>query len=60
VETEGPIWDIIFVVVTALVAWHGLTHRDKDGERDWVHLLFGSIALFYCLWVLGKDLLGII
>ena len=51
--------NIIFVIVTGLVAWHGLTFRTKDGEREWVHLLFGCIALMYCLWVLFSDLLGL-
>ena len=52
--------DIIFVIVTGLVAWHGLTFRTKDGEREFVHLLFGCIALMYSLWVLFSDLLGLI
>ena len=51
--------DIFFVIVTGLVAWHGLTFRTKDGEREWVHLLFGCIALMYCMWVLFSDLLGL-
>ena len=49
--------NFIFVVVTGMIAWHGLTYRDKEGERPLVHLLFGSIALLYCLWVLAKDIL---
>ena len=52
--------DIFFVIVTGLVAWHGLTFRTKDGEREGVHLLFGCIALMYCLWVLFDDLLGLL
>lgn len=51
--------DVVFVVVTGLVAWHGLTFRDKEGNVEWVHLLFGAIALLYCLWVLGADLLDL-
>ena len=51
--------DIFFVIVTGLVAWHGLTFRTKDGDREWVHLLFGCIALMYCMWVLFSDLLGL-
>lgn len=50
-------WNLVFVAVTGLIAWHGLTYRDKDGDRPLVHLLFGAIALLYCLWVLGKDVL---
>ena len=59
VAPEEKLINIVFVVVTGLVAWHGLTYRDKDGERTWVHLLFGCIALLYCLWVLGSDILGL-
>jgi len=50
-------WNWIFVIVTGLVAWHGLTYRDKNGDRPLVHLLFGCIALLYCLFVLGHDIL---
>ena len=49
--------DIVFVLVTAAVAYHGLTFRDADGERDWVRLLFGCIALLFCLRVLFADIL---
>ncbi len=52
--------DWVFVVVTGLIAWHALTYRTKDGDRPLVHMLFGAIALLYCLWTLGKDILGII
>ena len=51
--------NLFFVTVTGLVAWHGLTYRGKDGERPTVHLLFGCIALFYGMWVLGRDVLGL-
>lgn len=47
----------IFVVVTALIATHGLTFRDRNGDRPWVHLLFGSIALIFCIRVLLADIL---
>ncbi len=46
-----------FVIVTAIIAYHGLTFRDNDGERPWVHLLFGSIALIFCIRVLTADIL---
>ena len=51
--------DVVFVVVTALIAWHGITFRTQSGEREWIHTLFGCIALFYCMWVLAHDLLEI-
>lgn len=49
----------ILVVVTGIVAVHGLTYRDKDGERPWVHLLFGCIALIFCMRFLFSDILGL-
>ncbi|MDX1541110.1 MAG: hypothetical protein R3349_06865 [Geminicoccaceae bacterium] len=45
----------IFVAVTGIIAWHGLTYRDADGERDLVRTLFGCIALLFCLRVLFVD-----
>lgn len=52
--------DWIFVLVTAGVAYHGLTYRDGEGEHPWVHLLFGCIALLFCLRVLFVDILALI
>lgn len=52
--------DYIFVVVTAAVAYHGLTFRTEEGESEWVHLLFGSIALLFCVRVLFVDILKLI
>ena len=51
--------DYIFVLVTGLVAYHGLTHRNEDGENDVGHLLFGCIALVYCLYSLFADILQV-
>ena len=39
--------NIIFLIVTALIARHGITYRKEDGERDFVRLLFGCIAATY-------------
>jgi len=50
----------IFVLVTGAVAFHGLSYRDADGEHPWVHLLFGSIALLFCLRVLFVDILELV
>ena len=50
----------IFVVLTGMIAWHGLTFRDADGERDLVRTLFGCIALLFCLRVLFVDIFGLI
>lgn len=51
--------DLIFVMVTGAVAWHGLSFRDKKGDPELVHMLFGAISAMYCLWILMVDLLGI-
>ncbi|MDM8568371.1 hypothetical protein QUF50_02420 [Thiotrichales bacterium HSG1] len=52
--------DYIFVIVTGGVAYHGLTHRNEDGDNDIGHLLFGSIALLFCIRVLFMDILQLI
>ncbi len=52
--------DILFVLVTGFVAYHGLTYRNDDGENDIGHMLFGAIALLFCLRVLFVDILKVI
>ena len=52
--------NIIFLVVTAFIAYHGLTYRNKGGESNWVHLLFGCIAAVYFFLVLFKDVFKVI
>ena len=52
--------NIIFLVVTALIAHYGITYRNPDGEKDFVRLLFGCIAGVYFILVLFKDVLGLI
>ena len=53
---ESAEWtDFAFVMITRLIAYHGISYRDADGERELVHLLFGCIALFYGIWVLGET-----
>jgi len=49
--------NIIFLIGTAVIAYHGLTWRDEEGESDWVRLLFGSIALLFFFRVLLVDVL---
>jgi hypothetical protein len=51
--------NIIFLAITGFVAFHGLTYRDKEGESDFVRLLFGCIALLFFLRVVIVDVLGI-
>ena len=52
--------DILFVFVTGFVAYHGLTYRDENGETEVGHLLFGAIALVFCIRVIFVDMLGLI
>ncbi len=56
---EGKLLDLVFVGVTALIAYHGLTFRDGRGRTEWVHMLFGCIALVFCLRVLFVDIFGL-
>jgi hypothetical protein len=51
--------NIIFLVVTGIVAYHGLTWRDEEGESDFVRLLFGAIALLFFFRVLLVDVLEV-
>ena len=52
--------NIIFLIITAFIAWHGITFRKEDGERDFVRLLFGCIAATYFFLVLFSHVLGLI
>ncbi len=51
--------NIIFLVVTAGVAYHGLTWRDEEGKSDFVRMLFGAIALLFFFRVLLVDVLKV-
>ncbi len=51
--------DWLFVIITGVIAIHGLTYRDQEGDRPFVHVLFGCIALLFCLRVLLVDILGL-
>ncbi len=53
-------FDYIFVIVTGGIAYHGLTFRDEEGKDDIGHLLFGAIALLYCLRILFVDIFKLI
>ncbi|MDW3095370.1 MAG: hypothetical protein R8G33_06845 [Gammaproteobacteria bacterium] len=53
-------FDWIFLIVTAAIAFHGLTFRDKDGNSNFVHLLFGCISLLFFMRVLFVDVLNLI
>jgi len=58
-EYEGLV-NIIFLIVTAFIAYHGLTYRNKDGESNWVHLLSGCIGAVYFFLVLFQDVFKVI
>lgn len=57
-EWELPI-NIIFLIVTAAIAIHGIRYRTEDGKMDFVRLLFGCIAATYFFLVLFQDVLNI-
>ena len=50
----------VFIFATGLISWHGITYRTKDGEKDFVRLLFGCIALIFFLRVFLVDILKVI
>ncbi len=54
------VWNWILVLGTGVIAYHGLTFRDENGNREFGHLLFGCIALVFCMRFLFDDILGIV
>lgn len=52
--------NLVFLLVTGLIAWHGIRFRDAEGKPDFVRLLFGCIAATYFCLVLFQDVLGIV
>ena len=52
-------FDLLFLLITGAVAYHALTYRTEDGERDTERLLFGCIALLFFLRVLFVDVLEV-
>ena len=51
--------NIIFLIITALIAHHALTYRNDEGKKDFVRIFFGCIAAVYFFLVLVKNILGI-
>lgn len=47
--------NVLFLAVTGVIAFHGLTYRDEEGSPDTVRLLFGCIALLFFMRVLFVD-----
>ena len=56
---EQPI-NYIFLVVTAIIAVHGIRWRDSEGKPDTVRLLFGCIAAIFFFLVLLQDVLKVV
>jgi hypothetical protein len=52
--------NLVFLAVTAAIAWHGIRYRDADGNPDTVRLLFGCIAATFFFLVLFQDVLGLV
>jgi hypothetical protein len=52
--------NLVFLLGTGLIAWHGIRYRDAEGKTDFVRLLFGCIAATYFCLVLFQDVLGIV
>lgn len=50
----------VFLIVTAIIAYKGITTKNEDGKADFVHLLFGCIAAVFFFLVLFQDVLGIV
>ncbi len=55
-----PLVNLIFLAVTGFIALHGIRFRDEEGNSDFVHLLFGSIAAVFFFMVLFQDVLGVV
>lgn len=57
-DWEKPI-NVLFLLVTAIIAIHGIRFRTPDGETDFVRLLFGCIAATFFFMVLFQDVLKV-
>ncbi len=55
-----PVVNIIFLAFTGYIAMHGIRFRDDEGNSDFVHLLFGSIAAVFYFMVLFQDVLEVV
>lgn len=58
-DWETPV-NILFLIVTAVIAVHGIRYRTEDGEMDTVRLLFGCIAATFFFLVLFQDVLKVV
>lgn len=51
--------NIVLIGVTGFIAYHGITYRDENGDSDIGHLLFGCIALIFCMRFFFVDVLKV-
>jgi len=51
--------NVVFLIATGAIAWHGIRYRDAEGNTDTVRLLFGCIAAVFFFLVLFQDVLGV-
>jgi len=56
-ESLSGLGNWIFVAVTGFIAYNGITFRDEEGNKDTVRLLFGCIALLFCIAIFARDIL---
>jgi len=60
----SPQWELtinlIFLAATGYITLHGIRYRDKEGNSDYVRLLFACIAAVFFFMVLFQDVLGVI
>ncbi len=56
----GPLLNMVFLVITGVIAYRGIRYRDEDGNTDIVRLLFGCIAATFFFLVLFQDVLGVV
>jgi len=54
-----PFVNLVFLVVTGIIAVQGIRYRDAEGNSDFVRLLFGCIAAVFFFMVLIQDVLGL-
>jgi hypothetical protein len=59
-ESLNPLVNLVFLIATGAIAWHGIRFRTDDGKSEVVHLLFGCIAAVYFFLVLFQDVLGLV
>ena len=52
--------NLILLAATGYIALHGIRFRDKEGNSDFVRLLFGCIAAVFFFMVLFQDVLGVV